>query len=123
MDLEAALLQRQGIQHAGDTMRDGLAGDIIHIQACQGDTDGGEHQVEQVALVDVETAGEKSRNQADERLEQDCCKARRNAHDEGEHHDKGLVGHIFLTPDDQAFPPVGSAFSGTAIMGMNCMSG
>ena len=105
MYLEAALLERKGIKHARHTMRDGFAGDVIDVEAGQQDTDGGKDEIEQVTLLDVETAGKEARNEGDEGLEQHGSKSRRDAHDEGEQHNKGLEGNVLFTPNEQSFPP------------------
>ena len=45
MNLEAALFERQGIQHAGHTMRYGFTCDVIDITAGQQDTDSGKNKI------------------------------------------------------------------------------
>ena len=116
MDLQAALFQRQGIEHTCHTMRDGLTGDVIDIQACQQNTDSRENQIQQVALLNTETAGKETGDDVDKRLEQDCSQARGNTDDEGENDDKRLFRQVLFTPYEKAYPPA-VVFTGRSRIG------
>ena len=124
MDFQPAFLQRQRIQHAGDTMGDGLTCDVIDIQARQQDTDSGEDQIQQVSALGAETARQPAGNEADEGLEQHGRKSRCDAHDKCQQHDEGLLGDVLLAPQQQAGPPVaalvGSGAGGSSGVALWC---
>ena len=85
MALEAAFVLRDGVEHAGDAVGDVVLDDVAHIKGHEHHADGGEQDVEIVALGGVDVGGEHAADVVDEPLERHCRKAGENAHEEGEH--------------------------------------
>ena len=102
MALEAALVSGYGVEDTRNAVRDVVAHQIVHIEACKNDADSGKENVKIVALVDVDMAKQHAREQVDEHFQHNGSKAAERADHEGQEEHESTLLDVFLAPSHQA---------------------
>ena len=102
MRLQAGLVGRDGIEDAGDAMRDIVLDDIPHKERCQVDTHDRIDQIEPVGPGLLEGAGEEHHNLIDNPVEGESCHCREETNEQGQDENEHPVADMLHAPLMQA---------------------
>ena len=102
MELQPALVLRNGIKNLGDTVADIITHYIFDKQHRDDYSHNGIDKIKIVALCNSQMRGEERADKVNQIFENKSRKTTQSTNYERENHHKGLLGYVLLTPKQEA---------------------